>query len=217
MMRNGGQILSSLIATDWFGFFIVGFGTFFLLGEMLVNMRGLFAVLGLFTITSYFYFYTIDSVAFVTMLVIYFIGLLFIFIDGKMLNDGTLGVLGLVGMIFSVAITAPNLFAGLYAVLGIIIGASCSFLLLKLFKRRNMWSKMMLKDRLTKEQGYTTLNEEYEQLVGKKAITMTDMRPAGTIEVDGKQYSAVTNGMWIEKGTEVTVIEVDGTKILVTK
>ena|SRR5690625_558404 len=212
---KGGHALIDIMVTDWIGLVIVGLGTFFLIGEMLVNMRGIFALLGLFSIISYFYIYTIDLTTFITMVVIYFIGLLLIFIDGKLLNDGTLGVLGLVGMIFSVAITAPNLYAGLYAVLGIIIGTACSFLLLKLFKRRNTWSKIMLKDRLTKEDGYTTLNKEYEQLVGKKALTITDMRPVGTIEVDGKQYSAVSNGTWIQKGTEVEIIEVDGTKILV--
>lgn len=208
-------MLTEMVAGDWISLLIVGFGTFFLIGEMLVNMRGIFAVLGLFSIISYFYIHTFDLTVFITMVVIYFIGLLLIFVDGKLLNDGTLGVLGLVGMVFSVAITAPNLYAGLYAVLGIIIGTACSFLLLKLFKRRQMWSKIMLKDRLTKEEGYTTLNEEYEQLIGKKALTITDMRPVGTIKVNGKQYSAVSNGTWIEKGTEVEIIEVDGTKILV--
>src|SRR5690625_6924427 len=70
-------------------------------------------------------------------------------------------------MILSVIIAAPNFFAGIYAVLGVLVGGALSFTFLKIFKRRNMWSKIALKDRLTKEAGYSSLNEEYEKLVGK--------------------------------------------------
>ena len=201
--------------SDWIGFIIVGLGTLFLIGEILVNMRGLFAILGLSFIVMYFYLFLHEPVTFVILLVIYFFGLLLIIIDGKLLNDGTLGVIGLIGMITSVIIAAPNLYAGLYAVLGVIIGGALSFLFLKVFKRRNMWSKIMLKDRLTAEAGYSSLNEEYKQLIGKSGVTKTDLRPVGTIEIEGKEYSAISNATWIKKDTVVQIVEVDGTRILV--
>lgn len=75
----------------------------------------------------------------------------------------------------------------------------------------------MLKDRLTKEEGYTTINEEYLTLVGKKGVCVTDLRPVGTVRIDEKDYSCVSEGQWIHKGTIVEVADVDGTKILVKK
>src|SRR5690625_3706546 len=120
-------------------------------------------------------------------------------------------------MILSVIIAAPNFFAGIYAVLGVLVGGALSFTFLKVFKRRNMWSKIALKDRLTNEAGYSSLNVEYEKLVGKIGITVTDLRPVGTIRIDNEEYSGVSNAQWIEKGTEIKVVEVDGTKILVNK
>ncbi len=207
--------MEAIMSSDWIGLIFIGLGTLFLLGEILVNMRGIFAVLGIIFTVYYFYTFLTEPSTIVIMLIIYFVGLLLIFIDGKLINDGTLATLGLAGMILSVALTAPNFFAGLYAVIGVILGGALSFTFLKVFKRRNMWSKIALKDRLTKEAGYTSLNEEYVQLVGKKGTTLTDLRPVGTIDIDGKDYSAISNAQWIKKGTEVQVTEVDGTRILV--
>lgn len=207
--------MEAILNSDWIGLFIAGFGTMFLIGEILVNARGIFALIGIGLIVYYFYHFLIDPSTFVIMIIIYFIGLLLIIVDGKVVNDGTLATLGLAGMILSVALAAPNFYAGLYAVIGIIIGGAASFLFLKVFKSRNMWSKIALKDRLTKEAGYTSLNKEFEQLVGREGVTLTDLRPVGTIQIEGKDYSAISNAQWIKKGTPVTVVEVDGTKILV--
>lgn len=204
-----------LFHSDWIGFVFVGLGTLLLFGEMLVNMRGFFAILGISFITLYFYVYTLEPTTFMLMIIIYFVGLLLIIVDGKVVNDGTLATIGLASMILSVSLTAPNIFAGLYAVLGIIIGGALSFTFLKLFKRRKMWQKIALKDRLTKEAGYNTLTSEYESLIGKTGVTLTDLRPIGTIRIDNKEYSAISNAIWINKGTKVEVIQVDGTRILV--
>ncbi|WP_026569934.1 MULTISPECIES: NfeD family protein [Sediminibacillus] len=205
-----------VFSADWVSFIITGLGTLFLFGELLVNTRGFFGIIGLGFITIYFLSFLAPG-AFVLMMVIYLVGLLLIIIDGKFLNDGTLATIGAVCMILSIGLSSPNWTAGLYGVIGVIIGGFCSLLFLKVFKRREMWSKLALVDQLTSEKGYNSMNETYASLVGKMAITVTDMRPVGTIRVDGEDYSAVTNGQWIARDTEVRVVQVDGTKILVSK
>lgn len=202
---------------DWIGLLFVGFGTFFLLGEVLVNMRGIFALLGIGFITFYFYTFLLEPTSVTLMIAIYFVGLMLIIIDGKIVNDGTLATIGLASMILSVALAAPNFFSGLYAVIGVILGGALSFTLLKMFKRRNMWQKIALKDRLTKEAGYSSLSEEYAALLEKEGITVTDLRPVGTIRIDNNDYSAISNAEWVNKGTRVKVIQVDGTRILVKR
>lgn len=203
-----------IVTSDWFSLFITGFATLFLIGEILVNMRGIFGVLGVVLITLYFYIF-LDSSSFPIMLIIYFVGILLIIIDGKLVNDGTLATLGLASMLLAVAIAAPNLYAGLYAVIGVLLGGSGSFLLLKVFKRRNMWGKIALKDRLTNEAGYSSMNKDYESLIGKEGITLNVLRPVGTIRIGESNYSAISNAQWIPKGTNIRVTDVDGTRILV--
>lgn len=207
--------MNELIHFDWFALVLVGIGTMLLLGEILVNMRGIFAILGLTSITLYFYFYLPDVTTFMTMLIIYFVGLALIIIDGKFISDGTLAMLGIVAIFISVAISAPTFTAGLYAVIGVVIGIALSFLFLKILPRRHMWEKIALKDRLTEEKGYSSLSEEYAQLKNKRGKTITDLRPVGTVLINNKEYSVISNGQWIKRGTEVIVVDVDGTKILV--
>ncbi|MDL4841531.1 NfeD family protein [Aquibacillus rhizosphaerae] len=204
------------ISADWLSFVIVGLGTLFLIGELLVNMKGFFGLLGLGFITVYFLSY-LDPGMFFVMLAIYFLGLILIVIDGKILNDGSLATIGAVCMIISVGLSSPNWTAGLYAVIGVVIGGASSLLFLKVFKRRNMWSKLTLMDQLTSDKGYNTMNNSYTTLINKEGITVTDMRPVGTIRIDEVDYSAITNGQWIEHGTIIKVEHVDGTRILVSK
>ncbi|WP_106497132.1 NfeD family protein [Lentibacillus sp. Marseille-P4043] len=203
-----------IFSSDWVGFVITGLGTLFLIGEILVNMRGFFGLLGIGFIVVYFSAY-LDTSLFIIMLIIYFIGLLLIIIDGKLLNDGTLATLGLASMLTSVALAAPSLSVGLYAVIGVLVGGFSSLLFLKVFKHRDMWTKITLKDRLTKEAGYNTMNEEYENLLNQQGTTLNDLRPVGTIRINNRNYSAISNGQWIPKGSTIRVVEVDGTRILV--
>src|SRR5690606_14253504 len=102
MNDEGGIMMTVLFQYDWFAVLIVGFATMFLVGELIVNMRGLFALIGIVLISSYFYYYLGDLTSIILMAIVYFFGLLFIFIDGKILNDGTLAILGAFGMIIAV-------------------------------------------------------------------------------------------------------------------
>src|SRR5699024_411969 len=102
------NFMSSVIQMDWFVLILVGIGTLLLLGEILVNMRGIFAILGIVSITLYFYLYLPDNATFIMTLIIYFAGLLLILVDGKFISDGTLAVFGFVMIFISVAIAAPT-------------------------------------------------------------------------------------------------------------
>jgi len=208
--------LEQFLQYEWVALLITGLGTLFLIGEVLVNMRGVFALLGIGFISVYFTIYQ-NTNSLLLMLIIYFIGLLLIIIDGKLINDGTLAILGVASMLTSVALAADNFASGLYAVIGVLIGGGSAFTFPKVFPSRDLWSKITLRDRLTEEDGYSTMNQEYAELVGKTGKTLTDLRPIGTIEIDGQEYSAISNAQWIYKGSLVKVIKVDGTRILVSQ
>ncbi|KAA0549573.1 nodulation protein NfeD [Bacillus sp. BGMRC 2118] len=198
------------------GFFVLLLATLFLVGEMLVKTRGLFGVIGLALITSYFIVHnTGDHVIWIVAL--YVVGLLFVFLDGKFINDGTVAIIGVIMMVAAVAIPAPTILYGILSGAGLLIGGLLSPLFLKVFPSREMWSKVALKDRLTSEEGYNSINSSYESLIGKVGMAITPFRPVGTIEIDGKHYSAVSDGEWMESGSEIVVVKVDGTKILIKR
>ncbi|MCA1009696.1 NfeD family protein [Halobacillus halophilus] len=205
-----------MLAFDWIALFITFLGTMFLIGELLVNMKGIFAIIGFGFITVYFSSYLATDM-FIIMMLVYFLGIILMVIDGKLINDGTLATIGAAVMVIAVGFSAPNWVAGLYSIIGVILGGAASLLFLKVFKHRKMWTKITLRDQLSSEMGYNSMKESYQFLVNKKGKALTDMRPVGTIKIEEEDYSAVSNGQWISKDDEIKVVSVDGTRILVKK
>lgn len=196
------------------GFLLVMLGSMFLFGELFVKAKGIFFIIGLLLFTTYFSYF-ITSKSMLWLAVVFIVGLSLVIFDGAFVNDGTLTLVGLAVMSLSVAVPAPSILYGVVAVFGLIAGFGVSLLFLKVFQPRKMWKRMALKDKLTSEEGYNSLNEEYMQLVGKIGKTVTIFRPIGTVEIEGKKYSAITDGQWLEKDVLVTVVAVDGTRIVI--
>ncbi|MFD2637451.1 NfeD family protein [Piscibacillus salipiscarius] len=198
---------------SYLGVLIITFlAMFFMIGELLVKLKGLGMVLGIGFITFYFLgqspTYNVWIMAFV-----FVVGLTLIVFDGKWINDGTLGVIGLVLVLLSVAFAATSFTHALYSVAGVLLGSFSSLFLMKALPRRDMWSKVALLDQLTSEQGYNSLNESYKDLLHKEGVAITVLRPSGTIKVHNQEYSAVTKSKWVERGKRVKITSVDGTKI----
>lgn len=68
-----------------------------------------------------------------------------------------------------------------------------------------------------RETGFKPHQENYLNLLGKNGVTATPLRPSGTIRVENRLYSAQSQGDFIEKGELVTVVQVEGNKIIVNK
>ena len=54
-----------------------------------------------------------------------------------------------------------------------------------------------------------------ENLKGETAIADTDLHPSGWINVKDRRIFVLTEGGFIEKGKEVTILSVDGNRVLV--
>ncbi|WP_070120659.1 NfeD family protein [Bacillus marinisedimentorum] len=197
------------------GFFIMLLASLFLFGELLVKAKGIFGLVGAGLMVFYFSYHLSEVTAAWTAAA-FIVGLVLIVIDGKLVNDGTLAVIGLIVMVGSVALPAPGWVYGFMAGSGLVLGAGASLAFLKIFPHRELWQKVTLRDRLTGETGYNSINQGYRGLIGKEGVTKTPFHPVGTIEIDGQSYSAVTDGKWLEAGREIEVVSVDGTKIVVT-
>jgi membrane-bound ClpP family serine protease len=196
------------------GFLVIFIASMLLFGEMLVKARGIFAVIAVGLMAVYFsYFLTDENFFWLTLL--YVVGLLVIILDAKLLNHGFVALFGVAMMMAAVAIPAPSILYGVLTAIALLVGLSVSFSFLKVFPARELWSKLTLKDRLTSEAGYNSINESYRQLIGKQGVTATPFRPSGTVTIEDASYSAVSEGKWLQSEVAVTVTAVDGTRIVV--
>ena len=91
-----------------------------------------------------------------------------------------------------------------------VIGA----IMLKRLPKSTTWQRVVLNEQ---ESGYTAATAEHEALEGKSGRALTDLRPGGTAEVDGKRISVTTEGDFLSKDTDIQVVEVEGNRIVVRK
>ena len=79
-----------------------------------------------------------------------------------------------------------------------------------------MFGRLALAKEQSMEEGYVGVPTEQTSIIGHTGVAITDLRPAGKVEVDGKQYDAVSQfGVFIEKGTNIVVSKYEATQVYV--
>lgn len=129
---------------------------------------------------------------------------------------GIIGVGGLIGSILW-SYGVSNFNEGLWVVSLALVGflGATGFLLKNLKYLRPKSDSILLSGQLTPEK-----SERYEHLstlIGKKGKTLTVLRPSGTITINGERVDAVSLGEFIDAGKSVSVVQVEGSKVLVEK
>ena len=71
-----------------------------------------------------------------------------------------------------------------------------------------------LKDRSTRERGYSS-QEDKSEYVGRRGRTITILRPSGTVRIGRERVDAVSHGDFIDKDTDIRVVQVEGTRVIV--
>ena len=128
---------------------------------------------------------------------------------------GIAGGLGLALMVAGIILTARTPFeAVVMFVLLLLLLAVLLFFVLRSAKSGFLYRKLILKSSATKQEGFAAVAED-TALVGKEGIVLTQLRPAGTGDIDGVRLDIVSEGAFIEVGTCIRVIRVEGRRIVV--
>jgi len=64
-------------------------------------------------------------------------------------------------------------------------------------------------------EGGASFTSNYDAFAGKTGEALTDLRPGGAAALDGRRVDVVTNGELVPRGTPVTVIKVEGNRVVV--
>jgi membrane-bound serine protease (ClpP class) len=71
------------------------------------------------------------------------------------------------------------------------------------------WRGILLRDSTSKEEGYIS-EPAREDLIGLVGIAVTDLRPSGTVMVEGERLDVVSDVGFVAKGSHVRVIRSEG-------
>ena len=81
-------------------------------------------------------------------------------------------------------------------------------------KNAGMLDELVLDERQQNRDGYTSVIDK-SKFLGATGVCVTDLRPAGTITVEGEPIDVVAEGSFVKAGDIVKVINVDGSRVLV--
>ena len=97
------------------------------------------------------------------------------------------------------------------ALLGAII---LVFVMAKFLPKTNIFKKFVLSDAEKTNKGFSS-HSTSKGLVGAQGIALTTLRPSGAAEINGKKVDVVTESEYLERGSNIEVIGVEGIKVIV--
>ncbi|KAB2480245.1 MULTISPECIES: NfeD family protein [Staphylococcus] len=191
---------------------IIFLGFLYQLYSKKINIIGIISTLALLI---FFLGFLVRGDVNVVSIILFGIGVIFVIIELFVVG----AVIGLIGMgliIFSIITLGDNLIFMIgNVVIALILSIIEWVILVKIFKRNIPFlDKVVLKDSTNTESGYTS-HDDRSHLVGKTATTLTDLRPAGIISYGTERIDAVSDGSFILRNKEVTILEVEGTRVVV--
>jgi membrane-bound serine protease (ClpP class) len=89
-------------------------------------------------------------------------------------------------------------------------------ILLKFLPKSTMLNKLILQDKVEAKSGYAD-KEMFSDIIGVVGTALTDLRPSGAAMINGKRIDVVTEGDYINHGSEIIVKFAEGSKIVVIK
>lgn len=131
---------------------------------------------------------------------------------------GVPGLLGFVALAAAVVLRADSLASALItlALILVILGIAGFFVYRSFQKGALSRSSIILKESIDKKS--TSLSDAgAEALIGLEGECLTALRPSGNADFDGRKLDVVSDGAFIEKGSRVRIVQVEGLRILVKK
>lgn len=183
--------------------------------ELIVPGFGIPGLVGMIGFGLYFFGSYVAGLAGVETIILFGIGLILLVLELFIPSFGILGLLGsasLIGGVVRAAYDTSNALVSLSIafVAAVVVVVIVGYI----FKHKGIWNRFILRDKMTTEEGYVSNRNELE-LLGLEGEALTTLRPAGVASIGEKKLDVVTDGAFLQKGTKVKVIKVEGSRIVV--
>ena len=147
------------------------------------------------------------------------LGILLIFVEMLILPGfGAAGIPGIIllfvgiGMIWA---KAGVITALIYASVALIFVIPIAIVGLSVLRDTPFGKNFILTASEKSEEGFHAAPQELTAVVGKSGKTLSPLRPAGVALINGQRVDIVTQGEYVEPETEIEVIHVEGSRVVV--
>ena len=150
------------------------------------------------------------------------LGLIFVIVELFVPGYGFFGITGSILVIVALVIRAYNHGGGnpviqIFILLGvaILVLAIAAIILLILVKKGVFSRTGFVLGRTAVGKDRSEGTPDFNDLNGKSGVAKYDLHPGGVATIDGRQIDVVTRGEYIVAGSDVTVIAVEGSRVVV--
>ncbi|MEP7324752.1 MAG: NfeD family protein [Gemmatimonadota bacterium] len=197
---------------------LLSLGLLGLVFEIKAGAFGLGGVLSLLSLGLFFGAHYLVGLAGLEEVILLLAGLVSIAIEVFLLPGfGVAGILGMVllGAAIVMAMLGPSPswsdVAQSLAVLGATLVLTLAVVItwFRHLPNSTRFRGLLLKEGLHSGEGYVSAVARND-LVGKDAVALTDLRPSGTVSIDGERIDVVTEGDYVRAGTVVRIVRAEG-------
>ena len=234
---EGAQIIS--VSTNWaeevvkflnnpiVSTILIMIGFFGLMAEIKTPGWGLPGTAGIIALILFFGSSYILELASIVEILLFIIGIILIALEIFVIPG--FGVAGISGIILVIASLFLSLTGGLpffdlsivgKAIIQLAVALGGAFILIlliaKFLPKSTLFNRLVLAEEERADKGFVSYPSAKE-LIDSEGVALTDLRPAGSAEINSKRYDVVADWQYIEKGKKVKVIRVEGIKVVVTE
>jgi len=178
---------------------------------------GVAGTMGLIALILFFYGHIIAGLAGMEAIILLIIGILLIIAE-FFVTGGILGLLGIGAVIGSLFLAGYDVG---HMTLSIAIAFSLAVIVaIILFRsiglQKGLFRRLVLEDSTATDLGYVS-SESREELIGQQGVTLTPLRPAGSVLIDHERVDVVSEGEFLDRDVPIEVIYVEGMRVVVRK
>ena len=194
---------------------MIGIGGLIL--EVITAGFGAAGILSMAAFALYFGGNIAAGVAEYWVLILFVFGIALLLVEAFIPGFGVFGIAGLVSTLVSIVLAAVSVKTGMVMLLiSVVLAGVFSVLTFRFFARRGALRHIILSDEERADLGYVApLNQK--NLVGKKGVAVTALRPSGTAMIDGRRIDVVSDGAFIPSGEALIVDRVEGVRVVVLR
>ncbi|MFP9126904.1 NfeD family protein [Niallia sp. BSM11] len=194
---------------------LLSIGSLGLIFELFSPGFGVPGFVGISSLLLFFYGHLVSGLAGYETIILFAVGILLVLLEFFIVGGiaGTLGIVAIIGSIFLAGGNAYHI--AISICIAIAVSIIATILLVKVFGRKmKFFKKIVLRDSTSTEEGYVS-NKTRNDLVGKTGITMTALRPSGTVVIGDERIDVVSEGNFIGKDVKVKIVKAEGSRIVV--
>lgn len=196
--------------------FTIGFWCLVL--EFLVFGWGLLGWFGLVCFALFFGGHLFAYMAGFEAVLLFFVGFLLLLAEIFVIPGfGITGIAGIGAMCAGLVITFGGIYIAVYAIAKIMALSIIMIVgLYNLGPRLKLFDRFVLKEAMTTEAGFVAVDgHAFDKLLHMEGTTVSPCHPSGIVRIGPDKYDVTSDGDFIERGRPITVIAVEGTKVVV--